>query len=417
MKKLLFVLFILLICFGGYILYDNYQNKGIPKLDVEEQIINIDNLTIYGTHLNLHGNLVDEENLDLVLYDGEFLSYKINNLKSEFNLSEYINDGLDLEKIPVGKYYLFLRSCNKDDEGNEIYKYYTLKNNTEYDETTYYTFSNKNNKIVINSDDEYQTLMFTVSENDNKKNVYDVVIDPGHGGMDSGALKNGLKEADYTMRIAINLKKKLEQYGVRVKLTREEGQLTTNKVLADYGNGGRAVLNHEVNAKYLFSIHLNSNNSAAIHGLEVYTADMINYDFVKDLVSNIVTNTNTSYSTNKTNRIVDGIYTRTFNDNDIANSLDEYEKKNMNAYNITTKSNYFYMIRETGGIMTGAYVDGRNEPKITANPYYKSNIGSEAYLLELVYLTNVNDLSNIDNNMDKYTDAIANTFKNVFNNK
>ena len=413
MKKFLFVLLILLISFGGYILYGNYFNKGIPKLDVEEEIINIDNLFIYGTYFNLHGNLVSDSNLELVLYNGDFLEYKINSLNNEFNLSDNINEGLYLEDIPVGTYYLFLRGSSKDDKDNDIYRYYTLKNNTEYKETTYYTFSNRGNKILINSDDDYQTLTFTVSKSDSK-DIYDVVIDPGHGGMDSGALKNGHKESDYTMKIANDLKGKMEEYGVRVKLTREDGQLTTNETLDDYGKGGRAVINHEVHAKYLFSIHMNSNQVASVHGFEAYTANNINYDFAKNLANNIVTFANTNYSTNKTNKVFDGIYTKTFTQNDIQNSLAEYEKKNMKLYNITTKSNYFYMIRETGGIMTGAYVDNRNDPKIMANPYYNSNVGSEAYLLELAYLTNTTDLKNIDNNMEKYTKAIADTFKDVF---
>lgn len=413
MKKFLFVLLILLLGFGGYILYDNYFNKGIPKLKVQEEVINIDNLFIYGTYLNMHGNLVSDSNLELVLYNGEFLEYKINSLNNEFNMSDNINDGLYLEDIPVGTYYLFLRSSSKDDKDNDIYRYYTLNNTTEYKETTYYTFSNRGNKILITSDEDYHTLMFTVTKNDNKK-IYDVVIDPGHGGMDSGALKNGRKESEYTMKIANDLKNKLEEYGVKVKLTREDGQLTNNEVLDDYGKSGRAVINHDVFAKYLFSIHMNSNQATSVHGLELYTADNINYDFAKKLASNIVASANTNYSTNKINKVFDGIYTRTFTQSDIDSSLAEYENKNMKAYNITTKSNYFYMIRETGGIMTGAYVDNRNEPKIIANPYYNSNVGSEAYLLELAYLTNANDLENMDNNMEKYTKAIADTFKDVF---
>ena len=413
MKKFLFVLLILLLGFGGYILYDNYFNKGIPKLKVQEEVINIDNLFIYGTYLNMHGNLVSDSNLELVLYNGEFLEYKINSLNNEFNMSDNINDGLYLEDIPVGTYYLFLRSSSKDDKDNDIYRYYTLNNTTEYKETTYYTFSNRGNKILITSDEDYHTLMFTVTKNDNKK-IYDVVIDPGHGGMDSGALKNGRKESEYTMKIANDLKNKLEEYGVKVTLTREDGQLTNNEILDDYGKSGRAVINHEVFAKYLFSIHMNSNQATSVHGLELYTADNINYDFAKKLASNIVASANTNYSTNKINKVFDGIYTRTFTQSDIDSSLAEYENKNMKAYNITTKSNYFYMIRETGGIMTGAYVDNRNEPKIIANPYYNSNVGSEAYLLELAYLTNANDLENMDNNMEKYTKAIADTFKDVF---
>ena len=415
MKKFLLFLLILLICFGGYILYDNYYEKGIPRLETEEEIININELYIYGTHLNLSGNLVNDNNLDLVLYNGEFINYDINNTSDCFNMSNEINKGIDLETIPVGTYYLFLRSKNKDEKDNDVFKYYILNNTTDYKETTYYTFSNVGNKIVIKTDDEYKTLMFEISKNTDKE-IYDVVVDAGHGGMDSGANKNGYREADFTMKIANNLKDKLEEYGVKVKLTRTDGQLSSNETLPDYGKHGRAVINHEVYAKYVFSIHMNSNSATNVHGLEVYTAANINYDFAKQLASNIVTSANTSYSTNRINKMFDGIYTKTFTEADIASSKTEAEVKNRTPYDITTKANYYYMIRETGGIMTGAYVDNRNEPKILANPYYNSNVGSEAYLLELAYLTNTNDLSNMNNNMEKYTEAIANSFKTVFEN-
>ncbi len=413
MRKFLLGLLILLLAFGGYILYDKYVNRGIPKLMVEEEVVNIDELFIYGNHLSLHGSSVDDENLDLILYNGDFISYEINLDDNSFSLSDKINEGLDLEKIPVGTYYVFLRSSTKDENDKDVYRYYIIKNNTNYKETTYYTFSNVNNKIIIGMDNDYETLMFDVSENKDT-DVYDVVIDPGHGGMDGGANKNGKREADYTMKIATNLEKKMEANGIKVKLTREEGQLNNNETLPDYGPHGRAVTSHEVHAKYLFSIHLNSNSASYVKGVEVYTADKINYDLAKAIVKNVVDLAGSSYSTNKINRVSDGIYTRTFSDSDISSSLAEYERKNMNAYEITTKSNYYYMIRETGGIMTGAYVDGRNEPKILGNPYYNSNVGTEAYLLELGYLTNTDDLNNIDNNIDKYTDAILNSFLTVF---
>ena len=416
MKKLLLLLLILLICFGGYIIYDNYINIGIPRLTTEEEVVNVDELLIYGTHLSLHGNSVKDENLDLVLYNGEFISFDININNDEFDLSNSINEGINLEMIPVGTYYAFLRSSTKDDKDKDVYRYYVIKNNTSYKETTYYTFSNIGNKIVIDTDEDYETITFNVSKNSDK-DIYDVVIDPGHGGMDSGANKNGNKESEYTMKVANSLKKKMEESGIKVKLTREDGQLTTNELLEDYGVHGRAVINHEVHSKYLFSIHLNSNASSSVHGVEVYTADNINYDFAKSLAKNIIDMTGTSYSTNKINKIDDGVYTRTFSDSDIQSSLDEYKRKNMKAYDLTTKANYYYMIRETGGIMTGAYVDNRNEPKILGNPYYNSNVGSEAYLLELAYLTNANDLDNINKNIEKYTDAIAMTFKNIFESK
>ena len=412
MKKILFILLILMLLFGGYTLYDNLKNKEIPKLETQEDVINVDKLFIYGKYMNLHGDMVDDNNLDLVLYNGKFLSFKINKTIDGFNLSDMVNEGMDLDDIPVGKYNMFLRSTNTDDNGSNSYKYYILNNKTNYKETKYYTFSNVGNKIVIDTDDTYKTLTMNVTKS-NENDIYDVVVDPGHGGMDSGASKNGNKEADFTMKLALSLKEKLEAYGVLVKLTREEGQLSLNETLPNYGIHGRAVIPYEVKAKYLFSIHLNSSNYSTANGIEVYTADNINYDFAKNLASNIKENTKTNYSKNPVNKVSDGVYTRVFSESDIKSSLNDYQKKKMNAYDITSESNYYYMIRETGGIITGAYVDDRN-PEVGENPYYKSNVGCEAYLLELGYLTNKADIQNINDNLDSYTDAIANTFKEIF---
>ena len=412
MKKFLIVLLFLLIVFGGYILYSNYKENETPKIVVEEEFINIDKLFIYGNHLNLNGSLVNDDNLDLVLYNGEFLPYKINAHDNIFNLSDNVNEGILLDEIPTGRYLMFLRSNNIDEKGNNNYKYYILNNNTDYKETIFYTFSNIGNKIVINSDNDYGTLMVNVNK-DKDENIYDVVIDPGHGGMDSGASKYGYRESEFTMKAALSLKEELEKYGVKVKLTREDGQLSLNETLPNYGEKGRAVIPHNVKAKYIFSLHLNSSAYTAQNGLEIYTAQNINYDFAKKLAKNITENAKVNYSKNPVNKKFEGIYTRMFTQSDINSSLKEYQQKKMNPYLISTNSNYYYMIRETGGIITGAYVDDRN-PEVGNNPYYNSNVGCETYLIELGYITNKSDVENIKNNLDKYTEAIANTFKTVF---
>ena len=111
----------------------------------------------------------------------------------------------------------------------------------------------------------------------------------------------------------------------------------------------------------------------------------------------------------------DGIYSRNFTEDDVKESLKDYEKEKINAYEVSTNSSYYYMIRETGGIVTGAYVDDRNA-EILGNPFVKSNVGVETYLLELGYLTNKIDLNNIVNNTDKYITGIVNSIKAVYNN-
>jgi len=413
MKKFLIIIGVLLITFCGFLLYDKYSHILIPVLDIEEDRISIDKIYIYGTHLNMEGNYVFDENTDLVLYDGEFISYKINSLDNGFNLSDYVNEGIYLDDIPNGDYYLFFRTKYMEDN-EEKYKYYAINNNTEYEYTTYYTMSNYNKKITIDNEDEYPTMMMHVDKNKDKKTeVYDIVIDPGHGGKDGGASKNGYKETDFTMKLATKLKSKLEGYGFSVKLTHEDGQLSKEEKLEEYGVHGRAVVPREVNAKYLFSLHLNSSTYSSVSGLELYTAKNINYDFAKSLVNNIVSLTGIGYSNNKINKISNGIYSRNFTKEDVEDSINDYIDYDLVPYDITTNANYYYMIRETGGIITGAYVDDRNE-KILSNPYTKSNVGTEAYLLELGYLSNKKDLNNMINNMDKFVEAMAVSIKSLY---
>ena len=230
MKKFLLVLLILFLLFVGYILYDEKYSDMIPILDIEEEIIEIDEIYVYGTHLNMHGNIVDEDNLQLVLYNGEFIYIDINLLDNGFNFSDFYNDGIYLDDIPRGEYFLFLSSKETNDNGDEEYKYYSLKNISSYQETIYYTLSNTNNKIIIGNEDSYPTMKINVLEN-NDNDIYDIVLDPGHGGLDGGADRYGYKESDFTLDIAMKVKEKLEESGLKVKLTHEEGQLSKNDKL------------------------------------------------------------------------------------------------------------------------------------------------------------------------------------------
>lgn len=410
MKKFLCIWGLLILLYSGLLIYDN-NGANSYDLKIEEQAINLNSLYIYGTHLNISGDYNLNDEAELVLYNGDFISYPINVKDNMFNLSDYINDGLYLDNIENGKYYMFLKT-KYIEEDVEKYNYYAIKNNTEYNETVYYTMSNYNKKIVINSENKYDTLMLNVYNNRNK-NIYDVVIDPGHGGKDPGACKYKYCETDFTMDIALKLKSVLEDYGMKVKLSYEKDSINKSEKVNEYGEHGRAVISHEVNAKYIFSIHLNSSNDVNINGFEVYTAKNINYDFAKLLSSNVITTSNSKYSNNIKNKVFEGIYSRNFTIDDINDSIKQYEKEKKNPYDWSVNSSYYYIIRETGGIVTGAYVDDRNEDTLE-NPYFKSNIGTEAYLLELGYMSNKNELNYIINNIDKYVDGIAKSIKTLY---
>lgn len=90
-----------------------------------------------------------------------------------------------------------------------------------------------------------------------------VVLDPGHGGSDSGAAANGLKEKDLTLKIATYCKQELEKYnGVKVYMTRS----SDTYVSID----GRVNYAASVGADVFVSIHINSATNTGAAGAEVY---------------------------------------------------------------------------------------------------------------------------------------------------
>lgn len=92
-----------------------------------------------------------------------------------------------------------------------------------------------------------------------------VVIDPGHGGVDSGALaSNGVQEKDIVLAFAKHLAAYLKESGkCRVILTREEDIfLPLSK---------RATIAREVKADLFLSIHADKFRISQVHGVTVYT--------------------------------------------------------------------------------------------------------------------------------------------------
>ena len=74
-----------------------------------------------------------------------------------------------------------------------------------------------------------------------------IVIDPGHGGSDPGAVANNLKEKDYTLLISKYMYDRFKELGVPVKLTRDTDvtlspRERTNKVKNFYGDGKDVVV-------------------------------------------------------------------------------------------------------------------------------------------------------------------------------
>jgi N-acetylmuramoyl-L-alanine amidase len=90
-----------------------------------------------------------------------------------------------------------------------------------------------------------------------------IVIDPGHGGDDTGAIAaNGLSERDLTMAVARRLASELRARGHAVRLTRTDGE---GRALSD-----RTALANRLEAKLFISLHANASNFSSVKGAETY---------------------------------------------------------------------------------------------------------------------------------------------------
>jgi N-acetylmuramoyl-L-alanine amidase len=411
MKKIIFLIILAAGIYFGYTKYQEYveKNKFIYEdilTEVGENTVNIDSFTIYGKHLNISGNLPSNSNYNLILKNNEE-EIILKTSTDSFNTSEYINDGINLDKLKLGKYILLLHDTTNN-------KYYNIINNSNYHDNKYYTITknNKNNLITFNEEIWNTSKYFTIEIKEEKlpEDVYDIVIDPGHGGIDTGAGNGRYNETNFTLDYAKTLKEELEKEGLKVKLTRE-----TDVKIDHYGEGSRTGIPYETKAKLMLSIHLNSSNYKSQHGVEIYRAYETNNDFAKVLADNIVTSANQTYSINPINKVIDGVYMRTYSKEDKIALAKEAKQLGYEAYTVGDNVTYYYFIREVGGIMTKAFSDGRN-PKYKENIYRNNNQAAESYLCELAYISNNNDLNSIINNKTGYITALKDSILTYVNN-
>ena len=107
--------------------------------------------------------------------------------------------------------------------------------------------------------DSLESAVDVISENSARARSWVFVLDAGHGGWDSGAIGNGLREKDLTLQIARYCRDELQKYaGVRVIMTRDSDTSvtgvanTTNELIA------RAQIARDNNASLFMSFHINS---------------------------------------------------------------------------------------------------------------------------------------------------------------
>lgn len=112
-----------------------------------------------------------------------------------------------------------------------------------------------------------------------KASVKKILIDPGHGGIDGGAVaKSGVLEKDINLNISLMLRDELKKEGFEVLMTREEdkglytdsGKIRKKKI-EDLNN--RCKLKDECGCDMFVSIHLNMFPESKYYGAQVWYGD------------------------------------------------------------------------------------------------------------------------------------------------
>lgn len=89
-----------------------------------------------------------------------------------------------------------------------------------------------------------------------------IILDPGHGGRDPGAVRAGVTEKALNLDIARRVETLLKQKGYRVVMTRRSDQTVSL--------GSRVALANRYQRAVVVSIHCNASKYRSAHGVETF---------------------------------------------------------------------------------------------------------------------------------------------------
>jgi N-acetylmuramoyl-L-alanine amidase len=112
----------------------------------------------------------------------------------------------------------------------------------------------------------------------NRKN-FTIVVDAGHGGKDHGAIREGIREKDLNLNVALKLRDELQSRGYTVFMTRTEDEFLSLKEITEEAASYKPDI--------FISVHHNSSTNPAIYGLETYYYHGFSLNLAKDIHTNL----------------------------------------------------------------------------------------------------------------------------------
>jgi len=215
-----------------------------------------------------------------------------------------------------------------------------------------------------------------------------IVIDPGHGGKDSGAVgPNGLKEKTVVLDIAKRLKKILrEKTRYKVLLTREKDVYISLEE--------RTAIANTLNADLFVSIHANASRRRGAIGVETYFLD---YTFNEDILETVARENNAPVLLKDDLQAIlfDLKKTRDSNESAVlANSIQETMVSNLNSkysklLDRGAKAGPFYVLfgAEMPSVLVETlFISNRKEERLLKSYIYRQKIAEAIFDGIKIYL-------------------------------
>ncbi len=272
-------------------------------------------------------------------------SLSLNDINYNITVNNNCYSGIvNLSNIPNSIYTLYINSASSKEKAvNKLDSLLQIKRARVGNKLVTFDYSNNNVNITV-QDFYYE---------------YDIVIDVGHGGWDTGATNIYNQEKNMNLAVSLYEKEKYEAAGLKVLITR-----TDDTYGAGMGNFSKALYNrayyigyYGVTAKVVYSNHHNASSYSGAKGFEMYTSNSMSNMSTEISIFNAVASV---YKANN-------IYARNYDDGTL------YTKTAGQVYNY---KNYYGILR------------------IPSELFNVNNIT----IYESCYLSNIDDYINYWNN-------------------
>ena len=258
--------------------------------------------------------------------------------------SHYYQLSLDVQNMENGTYELYLVNNNLEPLTNNMSNYHKIVR------------AHTGNKLITMNYEKSKVNM-TV---ENFKYQYDVVIDPGHGGDDTGATNGRYVERNINLEQSLYEKQRYEQHGLKVLLLRDTndnfGITMGDEEWEEIDRKGYAVGYYGAVSKIVYSNHHNASGNSTSAGWEILVPAQASYDDLK--VEHQIADAWSNAYTNAVDRYY-RFYTKDFEEAKPQNKLNGEVYGFEDYYSVIRIPNKLFNTKNV--LFEGAYVNNNND--------------------------------------------------------